>query len=318
MKETTRRTTDATLSVIIVSDYAAGGDKAWNDLRKALHAWTTQDYRGPVEFVLAESSRHKQEVPDDLRRLPPLFRNLYFDAGSSYELKNRAVEAVESEIVAIVDADCIPNRNWLRLLMATMNEHPEVVAVSGRTKYPGGTMLERILCLLTRSYLDPGRKGVIRFISGNAAGFRRKIYHRHLLPEGLGAFASQIQSEAMLRDGCQFFFEPGMTVTHDFEGWGMERDIRRNHGYGTVITRLTDERLPYAGLIRIGILAIPLIALGKAIDSFRSCLRCWADYGLHWYELPVALTLIMVTHMLEIPGMLAAYRHVPNTETAFR
>src|SRR6185295_1476903 len=58
MKATTRKTTDATLSVIIVSDYAAGGAKAWNDLRKAVQAWVGQDYGCPVEFVLAESSRH--------------------------------------------------------------------------------------------------------------------------------------------------------------------------------------------------------------------------------------------------------------------
>jgi hypothetical protein len=199
-----------------------------------------------------------------------------------------------------------------------MNEHPEVIAVSGQTRYPGDAMSERILCLLARSYLDPGRKGSTRFISGNAAGFRRKSYDRHLLPEGLGAFASQIQSEAMLRDGGKFFFDPDMVVVHDFEGWGMERDIRRNHGYGTVITRLTDERLPYAGLIRAGTPAIPLIAAGKVIHSFFSCLRCWASYDVHWYELPVAFLYIVVTHTFEIPGMLAAYRHTPNAGTAFR
>jgi len=190
--------------------------------------------------------------------------------------------------------------------------------VSSRTLYPGRTMMERILCLLSRAYLDPGRKGVTRFISGNAAGFRRKVCQAHPLPEGLGAFSSRIQSEAIQRDGGVFFFDPGMTVVHDFEGWPMERDLRRNHGYCTVITRLEDERLPYASMIRIGVPAIPFITFGKMLDSFRDCLRCWSHYGLHFYEVPVALGLIVVTHILEVPGMLAAYRNSPVGETAWR
>ena len=306
------------LSVIVVSDYARGEDKSWNDLRKALQGWHEQDYKGPVDFVLAESSRWKGQVPDELLRSYPYWRMMYFDADSSYELKNRAVEAVDSEVVAIVDADCIPNKSWLRLMMTAMNERSEITAVSGRTMYPGRTMMERVLCLLSRSYLDPGRRDLTRFISGNAAGFRRENYQAHPLPEGLGAFASRIQSEAMIRDGDVFFFEPGMTVVHDFEGWRMECDIRRNHGYCTIITRLMDERLPYAGLIRVGIPAIPLVTIGKTMASFRNCFRCWSHYGLHWYELPVALLFIFITHILEIPGMLAAYRHSPISETAYR
>jgi Glycosyl transferase family 2 len=301
------------VSVIVVSDHAAGGEPAWNEFRRVVRAWAEQDYEGCVEFVIVESSRHEEQMPEDLRRLAPPFRILHFDADTSDELKNRAAASVESDIVAVVDADCVPRGNWLRLMMAALAEHADIAAVSGRTMYPGTTLVERILCLLLRGYLDPGRRGLTRYICHNAAGFRRDVLDTHPLPEGLGAFASQLQSEAMARDGYKFFFEPGMTVTHEYEGWAMERDLRRNHGYGTVITRLTDERLPYAKLVRMGVPAIPLITLGKAIDSFLTCIRCWPYYNVHWYELPVAFVMIVVTHAMEIPGMLAAYRGVPNS-----
>ncbi len=32
-----------TLSVIVVSDYAAGEEKSWEDLRRALRAWVDQE-----------------------------------------------------------------------------------------------------------------------------------------------------------------------------------------------------------------------------------------------------------------------------------
>ncbi|MCC6139551.1 MAG: glycosyltransferase [Nitrospira sp.] len=308
MERHTRDAPMSKLSVIVVSDYAAGEEKSWEDLRRALRAWAEQDAPPADEFILVESSRFKVRVPGDVAAMIPNMRILYVDAESSYELKNRAVEAATGDWLAIVDADCIPSRSWLRVLRAAIAEHPGAAAVSARTLYPGRSRMERLLGLLSRSYLDPGRRGPTRFISGNAAAFRRDIYQRHPLPVGMGAFASRIQSEAFLRDGVALLFDPALVVVHDFEGWPMERDIRRNHGYSTIITRLRDARLPYARLIRLGVAAIPFIVAGKTLDSIRDCLRCFKHYHVRVYELPLALALTVVTHVLEIPGMWQAFR----------
>ena len=316
-----RQATDdkpARLSVIVASDYAAGEEKSWEDLRRALRAWVDQEGRPADEFILVESSRFKGKIPSDVSGMVPNMTILYIDAESSYELKNRAVDAATGDWLAIVDADCIPQRSWLRVLRAAIAEHPDVEAVSAKTMYPGRSRMERLLGLLSRSYLDPGRRGPTRFISGNAACFRREVYRRHPLPVGFGAFASRIQSEAFLRDGATLLFDPELVVVHDFEGWPMESDIRRNHGYSTVITRLRDDRLPYAGLVRAGVMAIPLIVTGKTLDSVRDCLRCYRQYNVKTYELPLALALTVVTHLLEIPGMLAAYRNQTMGATAYR
>lgn len=306
------------LSVIVVSDYAAGEEKSWEDLRRALRAWREQEGLPAEEFILVESSRFKGKIPSDLLGLIPNMTILYLDAESSYELKNRAVEAATGDWLAVVDADCIPQRSWLHVLRAAIAEYPGVAAVSAKTLYPGRSRIERILGLLSRSYLDPGRRGPTRFISGNAACFRREMYRRHPLPVGIGAFASRIQSEAFLRDHATLLFDPELVVVHDFEGWPMERDIRRNHGYSTVITRLRDHRLPYARLVRAGVIAVPFIVAGKTLDSVRDCLRCFRHYNVKMYELPLALALTVITHVLEIPGMLAAYRGRSIGATAYR
>lgn len=306
------------LSIIVVSDYAAGSEKSWGDIRRALRAWADQEGNPAEEFILVESTRFEGRIPSDILKIVPNMQILYIDAESSYELKNRAVESVTEDWVAIVDADCLPQRSWLKVLRTAISHYPAVAAISAKTLYPGRSRMERLLGLLSRSYLDPGHCGPSRFISGNAACFRREFYLRHPLPIGLGAFASRIQSEAFLRDGGTLLFDPGLVVIHEFEGWAMERDIRRNHGYGTVITRLRDERLPYARLIQIGILAIPLIVTGKTLDTLRDCFRCFRHYNVKTYELPLALAFTIVTHILEIPGMLAAYRGQCVGATAWR
>jgi len=45
------------------------------------------------------------------------------DAESSYELKNRAAKAASGAWLAIVDADCIPERSWLQVMRAAIAEH---------------------------------------------------------------------------------------------------------------------------------------------------------------------------------------------------
>ena len=109
-----------------------------------------------------------------------------------------------------------------------------------------------------------------------------------------------------------------MWVVHDFKGWAMEKDHRRNSGYSTIITRLVDPRLPYAWLVHCGPLAIPLISLGKVINSFKDCLRCSHRYDVRWFELPLALLVAIAIHLLEIPGMIAAYRGKSVGVTRYR
>ncbi|HEX7766740.1 MAG TPA: hypothetical protein VF443_08495, partial [Nitrospira sp.] len=90
------------LSVIVVSDYAAGEEKSWEDLRRALRAWAEQEGASAEEFILVESSRFEGRIPGDVAGMIPKMRILYIDAESSYELKNRAAEAASGDWLAIV------------------------------------------------------------------------------------------------------------------------------------------------------------------------------------------------------------------------
>ena len=306
------------VSVVIVSDYAGGETKAWDDLRATLAALARQHFEGPTEFLLSESAGITQQIPSDLMTTLPSLKVVLSSASSSYALKNEGVRAASAEIVAILDADCIPGPDWLRHLMDAMRDHPNVVAVSGRTVYTGGSLTERVLALLARSYLDPGCTGRTRFISNNNAGFRRSVFLTHPLPTDAGPFAARLQSEAILRSGGQLLFEPRMRVVHGFAEWAMERDIRRNIGYGTITTRLRDRALPYAWLARLGSASIPLFAVAKTLDSWLDCVRCGRHYGVRWYELPVAFCLAVVVHVMEIRGMISAFQGQEITETAYR
>ncbi len=313
-------TDDLSVSVIVVADYASDAAADRRRLRETLSALARQDFVGRVELLLiepVEAGPSGAAAAETTSALPAL-RVVRAPLADSYALKNHGAEIASGDVVVLLDADCVPESDWLRRLVAPLAEDATLTAVSGRTTYAGRGTTERILGLLSRAFLDPGKPGRTCFVSHNNGACRRAAYLAHPLPVGLGPFASGLQSDGLLRDGHVLWFEPAARVTHDFAGWRMEADIRRNAGYGTVVTRLHDRRRPYAWLTRLGVAAIPLIVAGKALDAAADCLRCWRSYGARWFELPLALALILPLHVLEVPGMWAAFRGHPIAGSAYR
>ena len=298
----------AGVSVIVVSDYAAGGTKGWDDIRTAVAALAKQDFGEPAEFLLVESERFRSEFPSELTSALPELKIHFLPDFTSYALKNEAVRMASGEYVAILDADCIPEPSWLRRLIGTLRSHSKAAAVSGKTIYPNQTFSSRVCALLARSYLDPGFAGRTRFIAINTCAFRREAYLSHPLPTDIGTFSSALQSEALLRDNWDLLFDPDIQVIHDFEGWGMEADVRRNAGHGTIATRLKEPAMPWARLVRLGPGSIPVILAGKIFNSWKDCVRSGRSYGIRWSQLPAAMFISIAVHLLEVPGMLQAYR----------
>ena len=306
------------LSVVLVSDYAAGDNKGWEDLRHVLAALARQNYAGPMDCILSENERFADQVPADVKAVLPSLRVVTSPNEGSYALKNFGVSQARSEIVVILDADCSPAPDWASSIVAAFREHPDAAAISGRTTYEGRTLLERMLALLSRSYLDTVVAGPAEFISNNNAAWKRSVYLANPLPTDAGPFAARMQSEAVLRSGGKLRFDPAIRVVHEFEGWNMEVDIRRNTGFGTVITRIRDPRLPYARMIRAGRAVIPAIVAGKTWNAWRDCLRCWRVFGLRPHELPLALAMAPLLITLEAPGMWAAYGDHQVTGSSYR
>jgi hypothetical protein len=234
-------------------------------------------------------------------------------------LKNYGVSQARADLIAILDADCSADALWLANILAAFRAHPEAAVISGRTDYRGRTTGERIHALLSRSYLDTVHEGIALFISSNNAAWKRAVYLDHPLPTDSGPFATRIQSESVRRAGGILRFDPAILAIHAFEGWGQEADIRRNTGFGTVISRLHDSRLPYSRLISsLGRGAIPFVVAGKTWNAWRDCLRCWRVFELRGHELPVAMALAPVLIGLETGGMWSAYGSGGVVGSAFR
>jgi len=306
------------VSVLIVADHDTDRHAELVDLRSCLQALAVQEVDESVEFLLVETQERARNLPADLLAELPSLRVIAVPNDATYEQRNAAALDAQGEIIALLDADCIPLSGWLQSMINTFRSNPQFVAVSGRTMYEGKTTSERCLSVLSRGFLDPGKEAPTRFISNNNSGFLRKVYERFPLHEGEGPYAAQLQSAAIMRDGGRFLFQPAMTVIHDFEGWSMERDIRCHIGWATIRIRQIDPGLRFSWLLRLGKASIPLFYVGRVLESWGTCFRVGKQYGLRLTDYPFALALTLWIHLIEIKGMLLAFRHLRVTETKYR
>ena len=310
--------TGPVVSVLIVSDYVSSDESQWNQMRRILRAIAAQDFNEPVEVILVENEASAERMPADILQLLPALRIVTLASTSSYAMKNEGARQALAPLLAVLDADCEPAPDWLRQTVDVLRRHPEAAAVSGVVTYPGRSRLERLLGLLDRAYLNKPTTDDTDSLNNNSTGFRRDALLNDPLPDGTGPFFNKLYAQQIIRRGHRVLFEPRMRATHDFEGWSMEGDVRRNIGFATIAMRHADRQMPGAWLVRLGHVAIPAIVLGKIGLSLWTAARFAGDYGVAWYEVPLAWALAPVIHCREVPGMVAALRGDSLHETAYR
>lgn len=295
-------------SVVIVSDYLPGEARGWDILRHSLRAMARQDFDEPAEFLLMEQSQFRDQIPDDLSELLPGLRVLVADAPSAHALKNVAAREASAEIVAFLDADCAPSPSWLRHGVEALRSHPEVSVVSGRTRYPGRSLQERVLSLCDRAFLDSGRTRTTTTVSNNNSAFRRAAFLEQPLREESSFYGGRVQAQAFRRAGHRLLFEPGMVAYHLWDGWAMEREYRRQVGYGVVSMRRVDPESRFASLLKAGPVMLPAMVGYRILRRWIEVCRAAPQHEVAWYELPVALAAAVGLHLLEVPGMWSAFR----------
>ena len=294
-------------SIVVVIDYKAGGGEAWNDLRLTLQGLARQDYREPVEFLLVEPVGGER-IPDDLQTILPALRLVRVAATTSYDLKNEGAKAAAADLVVVIDADCPPDPGWWRALIEHYHRHPEAAAISGRTLYRARGLLPRIFALIDRGYVDCGVPGPTRAISNNNAALRRDVLLRFPLGNELGPFGSKGHAEQILAAGEELRFEPGMVVEHRYDGWAMQQMERYHIGFAMTRYRQLNGDAKHAWMFRLGVLGLPFILAMSVLGSWKRCLRQASWYGIRWFEVPAALAVSVLAHLLEIPGILLAFR----------
>jgi glycosyltransferase involved in cell wall biosynthesis len=126
------------------------------------------------------------------------------------EGRNLAIREAGHKVIAVTDAGCILDKDWLKELVAPMESDPEVNVVAGNYKVEARGVWER----LTSSYLMPYPERVSLLMpSGRSTCFRKKAW------EDVGGYPEWLQhaedsyfSRELRKHGHRFQFSPKAVV----------------------------------------------------------------------------------------------------------
>lgn len=292
----------AAVTVVVVSDYEGARQKSWANERAALRALDQQDFPEPFEVIVVEHEAFRESEPVDVLSACPGSRIEYCAATTSAELKDEGARRANGTLVAILEADCTPTREWLGRMVSALRERPDYAAVSGKTLYPGQSVFVRCLTLLDRSYLDPGGSGPTASICNNNSIVRRAVLAQYPYPPTPSPFLSAaLRWHAMRADNLRLFFESRAVVYHALPSWSFIKDMRRHSGYS--LSAQVEGKLL-------------MILRGLARQLCYDLRRCWRlrhHYGVAAHEVPFALALAVIARFYEFKGTRHAQQGLDGT-----
>ena len=307
------------VSVVIVNDYAAGESVSQEFTRKTFSALANQTFKEPVEFIYAETKNIVNSIPEELLKILPDLKIITASRSHSYHLKNEGIKSAKGDIVAVIDLDCTPDKNWLYRLVNVLRQNPKISIVTGKTVYEGKNLLIRILSLLERCYVDPGKRGETVFVENSNAGYRRSTLLECKFPDEFEIFTSGVCYFRNLQEaGYKILYEPQMLVTHHFPGWEFEKDFRRNCGYAYYTSRKINPNIRFSGFSKPGYFSIPLFFVALIVLDWFRCIRLGLRWNLKIYEIPVAMFIAVLVRFLEIPGFIDGIKQRAISGTNYR
>lgn len=286
------------ISLIVVSDYLS--DDGDGELRQSLAAYLHDKAGVPAEIIvmLPSGSSFSYSAPS----LPGAASVVVatHDSDESSQLKDAALPFCHQPLIAVVEADCLPQPRWMATLYEALDQNAAVEAVSGRTSYGDGSMMKRVMSLLDRGFIEcRDRHGKVIHVSSNGAIYRRALLEHYRFQPGQGPFVSaHVRQDAMNEDGIALAVDPRAVSIHAYEGLGFIWDVRRNKGFQFAVMKLRKR----SDRSRLG------LAVSAVMASFRENHRTITAVGDQFcrpIDWPLLWLMMLAVRVPEFVGALA-------------
>jgi len=291
------------VSLIMVSDYLTpDGDE---ELRRSLRAYANDPRGVPGEIIImlpkGTGPAIAAEFGGKSAFLCPSVIVATHDSDESSQLKDAALAYCRFDLVAVVEADCMPRPGWLAILHEAVERTPAIEAISGRTSYGEQSMMLRVMSLLDRGFIERrDRHGRIIHVSNNGALYRRSVLERYRFEANHGPFvSSHLRQHAMLDDGVRMEIATEAVSIHTYEGLPFIWDVRRNKGYQYARMELRKPR-------RRSRLGLALRAVATSFKENRQTAQAVGGEFCRRVDWPLFWMMMLLVRLPEFSGALAA------------
>jgi len=245
-------------------------------LEQCLEAVFAQSYK-PYEVIVVDAYSTDKTV-EKAEKFP--VKILYEDAHSIAYARQIGVENAEGEYAAFTDADCIPDKEWLRNLIKEFDKG--IIGVGGAAKNIGDSFWQKSINLAMNSFLGGAKTPQARFFKDRcfvkSIGGFNSIYRRKDILR-VGGFdiklpgGEDLELNKKLSKIGKLLYTPEAVVLHQ-HGWTVKKFAKKMYRYGK-------ER----GMIRawdlqvIPPLVVPLIVLSLLFTRW-ACLSLLGLYSV--------------------------------------
>ncbi len=256
----------------------------------------------PTEIVIADggSTDGCREVLDELAASHPRLRVIEGPGGIS-ENRNAAISASANEIIACVDAGCVPEPDWLEKITAPFTAGEDWV--SGFYLPQGESLRSTCAGLVLMSVLEEVNPEHI-IPPGASQAFRRKVWTRvGGFPEGMSAAEDTLFGERARAAGFRPYFQGDAIVRWRPPG-GLIEMARKAFGWGRAdgaagLRGVAYKRLflaAWGGLVAVVVLGVIDWRLGVvalvpivAVSAYRTRFKFrWARGFGKYFLIPTA------------------------------
>jgi hypothetical protein len=292
----------------LTHEYPGGTRIEDSQLPLVLARLEQQTYSRDRYEIVVELDSARQDWAVYLHREFPDVRVAFAPQATYFGMKNHGFENARAPFIALVDGDCIPNRDWIEKIAAALNGGLDVIV--GKTRYRPGPLLAETFSVFDFGHVHARRSGGTFSFNANNVAFRKEVVRQH-----------QFDSKAPRNGACYFLwrkldalhyrmhYDPSIYAGHgdDFKGLGFVRK-HFERGFDAIsLCRLdTENRLDGTRYLRLGILA-PLGMYGaRVLFDLRRFIGNRLDLQIPLYAIPYYCVASVLIRGIEAAGGIAS------------
>jgi hypothetical protein len=205
-----------------------------------------------------------------------------------------------SDLLIFLDADCVPQKGWLRAMLEGLQEHP---VCAGYTIYEGG-FFEAVATIMDFGYQYPRLERSLKCYSSNNIAFRREALVACPMSESpmrCNCYAHALQLQA---NGTPAVLIPRAVIAHEPQPLVRERTRR---GFDMILGAWFEKAAPEACLVDLHLFGIPIFYALHLYLDYRRAISARKDLHLAYPQLFLALVLFPFLRLIDVVGMLVAF-----------
>lgn len=298
-------------TVTVAYDEGRPGSLA-DELESSLAGLAPQTYPSDlIDALVVIAADVPTSVAQQVTRRYPFARLVEAPISNYFAAKNAGARSARGPVIAMLDADCVPDTAWLERLVSRFDD-PGVAVVAGRTRYADRSLWMRALSVPSFGYILAARSGEASGFNLNNVAFRADVLRDYPLDERIPRNGGCNLLYRQLRaSGKKIVYEPRATTAHGVDDVRGLRVLKKHfsRGYDGVVVYRIDDTLALRGtrvFRRSGVAATFAITAWRVLRDWSFIVRHRRQIGIPGAATPYFGAVALATRLVELAGMLRA------------